>query len=72
MRHSGSPTVEEPVSVTVSDIYVAKMENDIVIWSKPIFYGRFVDDHYSRWKLEDKVLFERLTNHHPNIKLTHK
>ena len=72
MRHSGSPTVGEPVSVTVSDIYVAKMENDVVIWSKPIFYGRFVDDHYSRWKLEDKVLFGRLSNHHPNIKLTHK
>ena len=38
MRHSGSPTVGEPVSVTASDIYVAKMENDVVIPSKPIFY----------------------------------
>ena len=38
MRHSGSPTVGEPVSVNVSDIYVAKMENHVVIPSKPIFY----------------------------------
>ena len=25
---------------------------------------------YSRWKLGDNVLFDRLNNYHPNIKLT--
>ena len=59
-----------PLSVTFSDIYMAKMENDIVISSKPVFYCRFVDDFYSRQKLGDKVLFDRLNNYHPNIKPT--
>ena len=48
---------------------MAKMENDIVIPSKPIFYRRFVDDNYSRPRLGDSVLFDRLNNYHPNIKL---
>ena len=46
------------------------MENDVVIPSKPIFYHRFVDDIYSRQKLGDNVLFDRLNSYHPNIKLT--
>ena len=58
-----------PLSVTFSDIYMVKMEND-VIPSKPIFYGRFVADIYSKWKLGDNVLFDQLNSYHPNIKLT--
>ena len=45
-----------PLSVTFSDIY--------------IFYRRFVDDIYSRRKLGDNVLFDRLNIYHPHIKLT--
>ena len=48
------------------------MENDVVIPSKPIFYRKFVDDIYSRRKLGDNVLFDRLNNYHPNINLTTK
>ena len=59
-----------PLSVTFSDIYMVKMENDVVIPSKPIFYRRFVDDIYSRRKLGDDVLFDRLNSYHPNIKFT--
>ena len=59
-----------PLSVTFRDIYMVKMGNDVVIPSKPIFYRRFVDDIYSRRKLGDNVLFDRLNNYHPNIKLT--
>ena len=47
-----------PLSFTFSDIYMVKMENDVVIPSKPIFYHRFVHDIYSRRKLGDNVLFE--------------
>ena len=47
-----------PLSVTFSDIYMVKMENDVVIPSKPIFYCRFVDDIYSRLKLGDNILFD--------------
>ena len=36
-------TMERPLSVTFSDIYMVKIEN-VVIPSKPFFYHRFVDD----------------------------
>ena len=52
-----------------SDIYMVKMENGVVIPSKSIFYRRFVDDVYSRWKLRDNVLFERLNSYHPTLNL---
>ena len=60
-----------PLSVTVSDIFIIKMENDIVIPKKPIFYRRFVDDIYNRRKrnIEDS-LFKALNSYHKNIKLT--
>ena len=35
-------------SVTFSDIYMVKMENDVVIPLKLIFYRRFIDDICSR------------------------
>ena len=50
-------TMGGSLSVTFSDIYMVKMEND-VIPSKPIFYHRFVDDIYGRQKLGDNVLFD--------------
>ena len=59
-----------PLSVTFSNIYMVKMENDIAKPSKPIFHSRFVDEIYSRRKLGDNVLFDRLNRYHPNIKLT--
>ena len=58
-----------PLSVNFSDIYMVKIENDVVIPSKPIFYRRFVDEIYSRQKLGDNVLFDQLNSYHPNIKL---
>ena len=63
-------TMGGPLSVTFSDIYIVKMENDVVIPSKPIFYLRFVDDIYNRRKLGDNFLFDRFNNYHLNIKLT--
>ena len=56
-------TMGGPLSATFSDIYLVKMENDVVD-------HRFVDDIYSRWKLRENVFFDRLNNYHPNIKLT--
>ena len=37
-------TMGGPLSVTFSDIFMIKMESDIVIPHKPLFYCRFVDD----------------------------
>ena len=58
-----------PLSVILSDIFMIKMENDIVIPAKPILYKRFVDDIISRRKKNtvDK-LFEALNNYQSNIK----
>ena len=43
-------TMGGPLSVTFSENYMVKMENDGVILSKPIFYHRFLDNIYSRGK----------------------
>ena len=61
------------LSVTFSDIFMIKMENDAVIPTKPIFYCRYVDDIYNRRRknIEDS-LFKALNTYHKNIKLTIK
>ena len=48
LKQVDGSTMGGPLSVTFSDIYMVKMENDVVIPSKPIFYRRFVDEIYSR------------------------
>ena len=53
LKQVDSCTMGGPLSIALSDIYMAKMENDVVIPYKPIFYRRFVDDIYSRQKLRD-------------------
>ena len=63
-------TMGGPQSVTFRDIYLVKMEKDVVIPSKPIFCRRFADDMYSRRKLRDNVLFDRLNSYYANIKFT--
>ena len=60
-----------PISVTLSDIFMIKMENDVVIPTKPIFYFRYVDDiinKRSKNKCDD--LFIKLNSYHSKIKLT--
>ena len=42
-------TMEGPPAITFSDTDMVKMENDVVITSKPMLYRRFLDD-YSRRK----------------------
>ena len=39
-----------PISVVFADIYMCKMEDDVVAPLKPIFYKRYVDDTYVRKK----------------------
>ena len=60
-----------PISVVFSDIYVSKMEEDIVTPMKPYFHKRYVDDTYI-WRKKNKPdsLFEKLDSYHSNIKLT--
>ena len=42
-------TMGSPLSVTLAEIHMISMENDVVIPLKPIFY-RFVDDIINRRK----------------------
>lgn len=56
-----------PLSVTLSDIYLVKMENDIVIPWKYILYWRFADDIYSRketmfWSISRKTIIQSLNS----------
>ena len=60
-----------PVSVVSSDIFMCKMEEDVVVPSKPIFYKRYVDDTYIRRKKKvNDELLQSLNCYHTNIKLT--
>ena len=36
----------DPMSVAFADIYICKMEDNVVAPVKPIFYKRYVDDTY--------------------------
>ena len=64
-------TMGGPLSVTFSDIYMTKMERDVVRPFNPIFYRRYVDDIYNRRKINKKDdLYEALNKYHENIKLT--
>ena len=59
------------ISVVFSDFFMCKMEDDVVIPIKPIFYKRYVDDSYVRKKKDTKdALFEKLNSYHNNIVLT--
>ena len=59
------------IFIVFSDIYVCKMEEDIVIPANPIFYKRYIDETYERRKKhETDKLFIDLTWYHENIKLT--
>ena len=60
-----------PLSVTFSDIWMVKMESNIVPPQKFIFYKRHVDDIIKHRKKHEKdLLFKKLNNYHPKIKLT--
>ena len=64
-------TMGGPLSVTFSDIYMTKMERDVVHPFNPIFYYRYVDDIYNRQKINKKDdFYEALNKYHKNIKLT--
>ena len=60
-----------PISLVFSDVFMYKMELDVVVPATPIFCKRYVDDTYV-WKKGNDVhkLFEELNSHNENITLT--
>ena len=64
-------TMGGPLSVTLSDIHMIRMETDVVVPIRPIFYKRYVDDIYNRRQKNTRdVLYNAINNYHPKIKLT--
>ena len=60
-----------PLSVTLSDIYMAKVEDDEVEKYQPKFYKRYVGDISNRRKKNQvDLLFNDLNNYDQNVKLT--
>ena len=60
-----------PISVVFSDIYMCKMEEDIVKPLKPIFYKHYMGDSYDKRKRnEADTRFVALNSYHPNIRFT--
>ena len=63
--------MDGPISVVFADIYMCKMEDDVVAPIKPLFYKRYVDDTFVRRKKNTKdELFGNLNTYHNNFKLT--
>ena len=59
-----------PLSVTLSDIYMGKMEDNIAEKHQPKFYKLYVDDIVNHCKKNQvNILFNELYNYHQNIKL---
>ena len=60
-----------PISVAMADIFMNKLERDVIKPPLPIFYKWYVDNIYVRRKrnIDDK-LFNDLNNYHENIKFT--
>ena len=60
-----------PMSVAFSNIFMFKMELDVIVPPKSIFYQRYVDDTYVwRKKGDADKLFQELNSYKENIKLT--
>ena len=60
-----------PLSPVLANIFMAKLEADVVRPFNPPFYDRYVDDCFSKKKKDEPdALFERLNRYHPNIVFT--
>ena len=60
-----------PISVVFSDIYMCKVEEDVVKPLKLIFYKLYVDNTYvKRKRNEADTLFDALNSYNPNVKFT--
>ena len=60
-----------PLSVIMADIWMVKLERDVVQPTKPKFYRRYVDDVINKRNIDKPdLLFESLNNYHRKINFT--
>ena len=58
------------ISVVMSEIFMRKLEQDIVIPKNPLIYLRYVDDCFHRRKKDNDSFLNELNEYHPKIKFT--
>ena len=64
-------TMGGPLSVIMSNIFMTKLELEVVVPMKPRFYKRYVDDVLARRKKNSPyLLLEKMSSYHPKIKFT--
>ena len=60
-----------PLSVVLANIFMTKLERDVVEPERPILYKRYVDDVFARKKKNQvDTLITKLNNYHPKIRFT--
>ena len=71
LKHVDGCPMGGPISVVFLDMFMYKMQLDVVVHAKPIFYKCYVIDTYVQRKRNDvDRLFEELDLYNRNIKLT--
>ena len=66
LKQADGCIMDGSLSVTFSEIYIVKMENEIACH----LLSKECRDNYSGRKIGGNTFFNRLNNYHPNIKLT--
>ena len=70
-KQSDGCTMGGPLSVTIADIYMTKLEESVVIPTNPTFYKRYVDDSFNRRKKGNQdTLFDAMNKVHTKINFT--
>ena len=64
-------TMGGPLSVIMSNIFMTKLEKDVVIPTNPQLYKRYIDDVICRRKkYVSDILLEKMSLYHPKINFT--
>ena len=70
-RQINGCTMGGPLSVIMANIYMTKLEIDVVIPMAPPFYKRFIDDIITRRKRDTPdLLLDQMKAYHPKINFT--
>ena len=71
LKQTNGCTMGGPLFVTLADIHMIRVKNDVMVPIRPIFYKRYVVDIYNRRQKNavDK-LYGGLNIYHPKVKLT--
>ena len=70
-RQSNGCAMGGPLSVIMANIYMTKLEIEVVIPMTPPFYKRFIDDIITRRKKDTPdLLLDKMSAYHPKINFT--